>query len=178
MGHGQINVAVDAYLREYMQPALTPGQIYLGQQNNAALPTTREHVVFFIASTRRIGTNIGAQLVSDEGKTSTASYREYTVNVDFCDADYARSLQRAEHFETLGRSTVGVDFFKKNYDIALLYCDNMQFLPYVDDTNQYINRYRLPLHLAYWTTYEYPTEYFDKVAITRLENVDTHHKPI
>ena len=99
-----------------------------------------------------------------------------TVNM-FCDADYQRALQRAEYFETLGRSDVAVDFFKKNYNIALLYCENMQFLPYTDDTNQYINRYRLPLHLAFWTVYEYQTEYFDKIAITRLENVDVHHKP-
>ena len=56
MEHGAINVAVEAYLRAYMQPPLTAEQIYLGQQNNSALPKTREHVVFFLASTRRIGT--------------------------------------------------------------------------------------------------------------------------
>ena len=47
MEHGEINVAVEAYLRAYMQPPLTAEQIYLGQQNNSALPKTREHVVFF-----------------------------------------------------------------------------------------------------------------------------------
>lgn len=177
MEHGKINVAVEAYLRAYMQPPLTAEQIYLGQQNNSALPKTREHVVFFLASTRRIGTNVGEQIVTEAGTTETRSYREYVVNVDFCDADYQRALQRAEYFETLGRSDIAVDFFKKNYNIALLYCENMQFLPYTDDTNQYINRYRLPLHLAFWTVYKYQTEYFDKIAITRLENVDVHHKP-
>ena len=134
-------------------------------------------MVFFLASTRRIGTNVGEQIVTEAGTTETRSYREYVVNVDFCDADYQRALQRAEYFETLGRSDIAVDFFKKKYNIALLYCENMQFLPYTDDTNQYINRYRLPLHLAFWTVYEYQTEYFDKIAITRLENVDVHHKP-
>lgn len=48
MEHGEINVAVEAYLRAYMQPPLTAEQIYLGQQNNSALPKTREHVVFFL----------------------------------------------------------------------------------------------------------------------------------
>lgn len=62
MEHGEINVAVEAYLRAYMQPPLTAEQIYLGQQNNSALPKTREHVVFFLAGTRRIGTNVGNRL--------------------------------------------------------------------------------------------------------------------
>lgn len=114
MEHGEINVAVEAYLRAYMQPPLTAEQIYLGQQNNSALPKTREHVVFFLASTRRIGTNVGEQIVTEAGTTETRSYREYVVNVDFCDADYQRALQRAEYFETLGRSDIAVDFFKRN----------------------------------------------------------------
>lgn len=177
MEHGAINIAVEAYLRAYMQPPLLPEQIYLGQQNNAAPPLTREHVVFFLASTKRIGTNVGEQVVDVNGITKTRSYREYVINVDFCDADHERALQRAEFFETLGRSDTAVNYFKTNYNIALLYCDNMQFLPYTDDTKQYINRYRLPLHLAMWTEYSYQTEYFDKVSITRLENVDVHHKP-
>lgn len=83
MEHGEINVAVEAYLRAYMQPPLTAEQIYLGQQNNSALPKTREHVVFFLASTRRIGTNVGEQIVTEAGTTETRSYREYVVNVDF-----------------------------------------------------------------------------------------------
>lgn len=67
--------------------------------------------------------------------------------------------------------------FSKEIQYSFIVLRKYAVLPYTDDTNQYINRYRLPLHLAFWTVYEYQTEYFDKIAITRLENVDVHHKP-
>lgn len=77
----------------------------------------------------------------------------------------------------MSRSAYAADFFHNNYDIGLLYAENMVYLPYVDDTNQFINRFQVKLHLSMWSTYSIEVEYFERASVTRLENVDVHHPP-
>lgn len=174
----KINVAVTEFLLKYMWPTLDPQRVFEGNQNNMALPgDEREHTLFYLSQTRRIGTNTGESQVTPEGNVITATLREYVVTVDFCDTDIDRSRSRAEGLETLSRSAYAADFFHNNYDIGLLYAENMVYLPYVDDTNQFINRFQVKLHLSMWSTYSIEVEYFERASVTRLENVDVHHPP-
>lgn len=163
------------YVRQFL-PNIPAESILQGYGNRTALPDDQRYVVIALNSTRRVGTNVGNDVQAADNVFATQSMREYSVDVDFFDSDQQRAQQEAGTLETLGRSYASVEFFEK-FNLGFNYADDLRYLPYVDLTDQYIHRYRITLYLTYWETVSVAQEYADKVEITRVENIDAHHKP-
>lgn len=164
--------AVYDYVLEFTD---TPAEIlYKGYQNRMSLPsTTPDYAVIAIVGSVRHGTNTGETSVDENGNMVIKSMREYTINIDFSSYDQLVIQNRGGTLETLGRSSISVDFFADK-DISFLYSDDLQYLPFTDDAKQLMHRYRLVVHLSVWETTAINKEYFDKVEM-RIENVDVHH---
>lgn len=156
-----------------------PGQLeenlVQGYQNRMALPQTQSYTVLALSGTQRIGTNVN-RYAQTADEIEVMAQREYTVDVDFCDVRQGLAEEKARAVEIFGRNNLGVSFFKR-LGIGLNYTDDMQYIPFVDATDQYIHRYRVVIHLTRWETVTAPQEYAERVELQRVENIDAHHKP-
>lgn len=156
--------------------------LFRGFQNRAALPADQNFVIYNIAGIKRVGTNITRYAKAEQNIMQNSSAKEVMVDIDFCNKDNIIARERADIIETLSRSYSAVDFFAK-LNIGLLYAGEVQALPFVDDSKQYIHRYRITLHLYTLTTVETTQDYFDKTEIGKthgvpyFENVDVEHPP-
>lgn len=161
----------------YCLPEIPQDRMFRGYENRNALPPVQDYVVYAIASTARIGTNVNtfAQGANDDTLTTNV-LREYAVDVDFFSSSQETAQQRAAALEAIARCYIGVDFFNKD-NIGLNYADDTQYLPYVDLTEQYVHRYRVTLHLTVWEAVTVNQQYANEVVLQRVENVDAHHKP-
>jgi hypothetical protein len=166
--------AVFDYIAEYTDTA--PERIYKGYQNRSALPEVlNDFALIVLASTKRRGTNVDESAVEGSG-VLTKSLREYVLQIDFCHADWETARRRAAALETLGRSLHSVEFFKP-YNLCYLYADDLQYLPYVDDANQYLHRFRVNIHLSRWEGVQIAEEYFDRANVGKVVEVDTQYPP-
>lgn len=157
--------------------------VFRGYQNRAALPKEQNFVVYNVGKIRRVGTNIAGYDKAEQNILQNIAAKEYTIDIDFCSASETLARSRAEAVEVLSRSPVAVLFFDK-LNIGLLYADDIQALPYVDDSKQYIHRYRISIHLYALTIIETEQDYFDKAEIGKssgrqpyFENIDVEHPP-
>lgn len=157
-------------------PDVVQDRLYRGYENRNALPGVQDYTVYAIDSTARVGTNVNdfAQTVDDTMITKVL--REYTVTVDFFSNSQETARSRAANLEGLANCYIGIDYFSAQ-DIALTYAEEPQYLPYTDLTEQYIQRYRVTLHLTVWEEYTAVQQYADEVVLQRVENIDAHHKP-
>ena len=162
--------AVNDFILQYTD--VVQDNLYRGYQNRSTLPQTNDYTMFYEMSENRIGTNVDE--VRDK-ETEIKSLREYTMNIDFCGDNQESLMQRAKNLAIIGRSNFGCDFFK-NYGIELNYAEDVQYLPFVDEEQQYIHRYRIILHLSRWDSVVLPQETANAVS-AYIENVDAHHKP-
>ena len=162
--------AVNDYILKFTD--VVQDNLFRGYQNSTTLPQTQDYTMYYYGDNSRIGTNVDE---FKDTKTIVHTLREYTVNIDFCGDDQAKIQQRATNLAVLGRSFYSVDFFK-TFGIAFNYAEDVKYLPFVDETEQYVHRYRIVLHLTRW----------DSVTVTQetaihadvyVENVDAHHKP-
>ena len=55
--------------------------------------------------------------------------------------------------------------------------DNPVSVEYADGSDQYVKRTTLTVHVCYTLTSTVALEYAVRVRLSRLENVDAHHKP-
>ena len=162
--------AVNDFILQYTD--VVQDNLYRGYQNRSTLPQVNDYTMFYEMSENRIGTNV------DEIRDTEAeikSLREYTMNIDFCGDNQESLMQRAKNLAIIGRSNFGCDFFK-NYGIELNYAEDVQYLPFVDEEQQYIHRYRIVLHLSRWDSVILPQQ-TAIVVEPRIENVDEHHTP-
>lgn len=162
--------AVNDFILQYTD--VVQDNLYRGYQNRSTLPQVNDYTMFYEMSENRIGTNV------DEIRDTEAeikSLREYTINIDFCGDNQESLMQRAKNLAIIGRSNFGCDFFK-NYGITLNYAEDVQYLPFVDEEQQYIHRYRIILHLSRWDSVVLPQETANAVS-AYIENVDVHHEP-
>lgn len=179
--------AVNRFILQYADPAIPQERVYRGYQNRIAVMAAadgEEYCVYAVSDTKRIGSNVTAYAAGDT--ISTKSMREYVVEIDFCSGDEAIARQRAEGIETLARSFIAVDFFKK-HGFGLLFADDIKPLPYVLDTDQFAYRYRVALHITGWISAAAAQDYFDKIEVGPnpvighkgfyFENVDVYHLP-
>ena len=150
--------------------------VFRGWQNRMALPQTQNFIVISIQDTMRIGTNVTDYTQSAQGNIINQTLREYTVDIDFCNIDQEIAQEQASTIETLGRSDIGVTFFNKYTGLSLNYADDMEYMPYADEQDQYLHRYRVSLHLTQWDQTTLTQDYFNSVNL-RVENIDAHHKP-
>ena len=162
--------AVNDFILKYTD--VVQDNLYRGYQNHSTLPQVNDYTMFYEMSENRIGTNV------DEIRDTEAeikSLREYTMNIDFCGDIQESLVERAKRLAIIGRSFVGCDFFK-SYGITLNYAEDVQYLPFVDEEQQYIHRYRIVLHLSRWDNVVVPQQ-TAIVVEPHIENVDVHHTP-
>ena len=162
--------AVNDFILQYTD--VEQEKLFRGYQNRSALPQTQDYTLFYMDSTNRVGTNVDHV---EDLKTTVHALREYIVTIDFCGDNQEVIEGRATNLAVLGRSFFAVNFFK-TYGITFNYADEVQYLPFTDDTEQYVHRYRLALHLSRWDAVEVNTQ-SAIVADVYIENVDAHHKP-
>lgn len=150
-----LHTALYEFLTTYITPAIEPTQILAGDQQNMVLPENEDYVIYTVSGLTRHGTT--SEDYDPEGETlSLHELNEVVVKVD-CYADSTNSTQddailraqiRANNLNTLFRSSVAPDFFKR-YGISALYADDAQNTTLVSDSQQYLHRWTVSLHLCF-----------------------------
>ena len=146
--------------------------LFYGYQNRSTLPQTNDYTMYYEQAENRIGTNVDE---FSNTEVEVKSLREYTMNIDFCGDDREKLAERATNLAIFGRSYIGCNFFR-SYGITLTYADDVQYLPFVDEEQQYVHRYRIVIHLTRWDSVKVPQQTANVVS-PYIENVDVHHKP-
>lgn len=167
--------AVAKFILEFA-PGQTEEHLYRGYQNRMALPDEQDYTIFAIEGTERVGTDISSYGQAADDKIDMLELRGYTVSVDFCSSDDKTAAMRATTLENIGRSYIAVDYLKQ-YGVNINYCNDVEYLPFTDNTDQYIYRYRVTLNLTKWERVTLPQQYAEQVKLQRIENIDTHHIP-
>lgn len=173
--------AVRQFVLTYGLPAVALENIYQGWQNRAALPFVNDFVVISILWTTQHGTAVEEFVAEsldkqDPGYLTYKALREIVVQVDFCSNDDT-ARQRAERAAIMARTPLGVTHFN-DFGFSSCYSDDVRDLSFIGSEDQYIRRYMISLHLSSVNGVTADYDYFDTVAIERLENVDVHHPVI
>lgn len=166
-----LHTALYEFLTTYITPAIGPTQVLAGDQQNMVLPENEDYVIYTVSGLTRHGTT--SEDYDPEGETlSLHELNEVVVKVD-CYADSANSTQddailraqiRANNLNTLFRSSVAPDFFKR-YGISALYADDAQNTTLVSDSQQYLHRWTVSLHLCFKSSVVVPQPGFTEMGI-------------
>ena len=166
-----LHSALYAFLCTYITPAIEPTQILAGDQQNMVLPENEDYVIYTVSGLTRHGTT--SEDYDPDGETlSLHELNEVVVKVD-CYADSTNSTQddailraqiRANNLNTLFRSSVAPDFFKR-YGISALYADDAQNTTLVSDSQQYLHRWTVNLHLCFKSSVVVPQPGFTKMDV-------------
>lgn len=150
-----LHTALYEFLTTYITPAIESTQVLAGDQQNMVLPENEDYVIYTVSGLTRHGTT--SEDYDPDGETlSLHELNEVVVKVD-CYADSTNSTQddailraqiRANNLNTLFRSSVAPDFFKR-YGISALYADDAQNTTLVSDSQQYLHRWTVNLHLCF-----------------------------
>lgn len=176
-----VNDFILAYAQGQDLPTLTQKQIIRSWQNlDNILSQTQEAVVLTLQSVRRHGTNVHTRRNADAetGIIETVScLNKYEVQIDFCALcpqipEYVPRV-RAENIEILAQDGIGVTFFL-HYGLSSCYADTVQAVPFTKESDQYISRYSITLHISGWKHIETNLDSFTDVKV-HFENVDEHH---
>lgn len=167
--------AVNEFIMKYA-PGVEQVQLYRGYQNRMALPSKQDYIVMSLGTTARIGTNVSDYDRSSDELYTTKTLREYTINVDFCSIYQEVAQRRAIVLEVISNGNIAVDFFKQ-YGLSYNYAEDVQYIPFISEQDQYVHRYRINLHLTKWDKVTIPQQYAERVELSRIENIDAHHKP-
>lgn len=209
---GAVNDFILAYVGNNEVTKLSQDQIFRGWQNYVLTTPSQsqEYAIITLLNTIRHGTNIHARrnASGDTGLINTISrYAEHMVQVDFCSA-YPNQTEenariRAEILEMLTRDSLAVNFFKQ-YGLSSCYADDLVSMPFQDESESWVARYIVTMHLSGWTATNIFEESFEEVKIIpshipsgtqdiysisaqgvtentnnykiHFENVDVHHK--
>lgn len=163
--------AVNDFILQYTD--VEQDKLFRGYQNRSTLPQVNDYTMYYGQAINRIGSNVDE---FNDTEAEIKTLREYTINIDFCGSNQEQLAKRATNIAVLGRSFIGCNFFK-NYGITLNYAEDVQYLPFVDEEQQYIHRYRIVIHLTRWDSIKIPQQTANVVS-PNIENVDVHHKPI
>lgn len=166
-----LHTALYEFLTTYITPAIGPTQVLAGDQQNMVLPENEDYIIFTVVSQMRHGTT--SEDYDPDGETlSLHELNEVVVKVD-CYADSTNSTQddailraqiRANNLNTLFRSSVAPDFFKR-YGISALYADDAQNTTLVSDSQQYLHRWTVNLHLCFKSSVVVPQPGFTKMDV-------------
>ena len=166
-----LHTALYEFLTTYITPAIEPTQVLAGDQQNMVLPENEDYIIFTVVSQMRHGTT--SEDYDPDGETlSLHELNEVVVKVD-CYADSTNSTQddailraqiRANNLNTLFRSSVAPDFFKR-YGISALYADDAQNTTLVSDSQQYLHRWTVNLHLCFKSSVVVPQPGFTKMDV-------------
>ena len=166
-----LHSALYAFLCAYITPAIEPTQVLAGDQQNMVLPENEDYVIYTVSGLTRHGTT--SEDYDPDGETlSLHELNEVVVKVD-CYADSTNSTQddailraqiRANNLNTLFRSSVAPDFFK-SYGISALYADDAQNTTLVSDSQQYLHRWTVNLHLCFKSSVVVPQPGFTHMDV-------------
>lgn len=165
--YAELTKAVKAFLKQYLQPSINPNAILWGNQNNVALPAgTNEYCIFYIMNQIRHGTNI-ERYDPDEETLKVSESSEIIVKVDcYASSENGKSglnaQIRAHNLELMTRSSVSCEFFKK-YGLSPLYADSPIDTTIVSDSNNYLHRWTVNLHLNFTNSLTVKQEGFTEV---------------
>lgn len=163
------------FLSTYLVHYVPAENIIRGWENRYALPSgTNDYIIYTLSGSSRVGTNALSE-VSADGTMTFSTLFEGTVQIDFC-SDTEASRLWAAYCDSLLRSPVGPAFFAP-YGFSSTYTDNPVSVEYADGSDQYVKRTTLTVHVCYTLTSTVALEYAERVWLSRLENVDAHHKP-
>ena len=163
--------AVNDYILQYTD--VVQDNLYRGYQNRATLPKTDDYTMYYMDSFERVGTNVDEFTESQEVSINTL--QEKVVNIDFCSNEQEVAETHAKNLAVLGRSYLSCKFFKElgfNFNFA----DDMQYLPFVDENEQWVHRYRIVLHLTEWDNLTLPQPNTEIVEM-KVVNVDVAYPP-
>lgn len=170
------------YILTFCTPAIDADHIFWGRQNDIALPTDEDYVIFAPLNNIRHGT--GFQ-VYEKGKTGEdsvilASQKELIFQIDCyspmdLNSDGFNAQLRAESLETLSRTPQGAELFLK-HGLNILYSENARDLSIVNDSNRYVSRWSVNLHLSLKFTFKIAQDYFTSINLD-LMDADSRVKP-
>lgn len=172
--------AVGRFLLKYAVPSVSQDCIIKGFQNRIALPKgTNEYIIMTVLNHVRHGTNVyefDARKVSQDqdGAEITKELVEVEVQID-CYSDSDAGRQRATAIEMMVRSPYAVQFFKQ-FGMSCLYADDVRDLTGVTDSDQFVYRHMVTLHLTYTSVISQKLPWFDAVNVD-LKNVDVKFPP-
>lgn len=174
--------AVYEFLSVFAVPEIKKENIFYGNQNNIALPAeSNDYVIFSYISSVRHGT--GFEEYDEKGlddEIYLSNTVEVLVQVD-CYAstkngeDGINAMLRAQALDTVARSSVGVQFFKDR-GLSLLYADDPKDTTLVGDSDSYVKRSTLTLHLSMQSVVKATMGFFSAVNVD-LKNVDVSYPP-
>lgn len=174
-----VGLAMRDFIIAYALPALDPETVFAGYQNRAALPLGNDFAVYSAMRRVRHGTNVeefvpGNNADLPDHVVMTAMHRA-PVRVDlYSETDAA--FHRASTLEVVSRSPAGVQFFR-NRGLSVLYADPVKNSTRLMDGGQYVPRWSVTVHLLCQVRVAASIQGFDVVNMSRLEDVDVHHKP-
>jgi hypothetical protein len=181
LAEADVYAAVRAFVLDFTPFPLEPANVVMGWQNRASLPPgTNEYAMISVLFDTRRGTAVETFQADDPdparpGILSIRGLIEVQVQVDFCgENDLAR--QRARCLALVAGSSLGVQFFNDR-GMSALYADDVRDLTFVGDSQQFVRRYMTTLHLTLVEGAAFAMDFFDQAKISRLEDVDAHHKP-
>lgn len=173
-----LHSALYEFLTTYITPAIESTQVLAGDQQNMVLPENEDYVIYTVSSLTRHGTT--SEDYDPDGETlSLHELNEVVVKVD-CYADSTNSTQddailraqiRANNLNTLFRASVAPEFFK-SYGISALYADDAQNTTLVSDSQQYLHRWTVNLHLSFKSSVVVPQPGFTKMDV-KMNSINT-----
>ncbi len=176
----------------YMLPDMEQDMIQRGYQNMTHLPEDNTVVVLSYGGRYRIGTNVNNH-IPDKDIVRTKELVRYEILIDFISYDERDVWRWANTLSVVDTTPYPCKFFH-TLGMEFLYCDDVQYLPWLDDSKQYIQRTRVPVSLSVWESVDVRQQYFDDATIKPkpdtpdnpappdqpkqyFELVDAHHKP-
>lgn len=116
---------------------------------------------------------VGAALISAGGEALTQG-GEWVIQLE---VHGPQSAENAITITTLFRDTYAVDTFAAlNPAMAPLYADDPKQIPFINDSQQYEDRYIIEAHLQVNQTLTIPQQYMDDVEVTLID-VDATFPP-
>ncbi len=150
----ELNTALYAFLVRYITPSVNSDCIFFGSQENMVLPEGEDYVIYQVIQQIRHGTTTESYDTEKE-LLELKELNEIIVKVD-CYADSTNSTDndallraqiRANNLNLLFRSSVACSFFKP-YGISALYAEDATDTTLISDSNQYLHRWSVNIHLS------------------------------
>ena len=167
----ELNTALYAFLERYITPSVNSDCIFLGSQQNMVLPEGEDYVIYQVIQQIRHGTTTESYNAEKE-LLELKELNEIIVKVD-CYADSTNSTDndallraqiRANNLNLLFRSSVACSFFK-SYGISALYAEDATDTTLISDSNQYLHRWSVNIHLSMPNTLTVVQEGFTSIKI-------------
>ena len=158
------------FILEFALPRLAPEEVFQDRQEDEVPPEANgDYAMLSLRSSERHGTGLARF-------TENANFRQlYKIGMrlDFCGASEA-SRVRAQRAVLAACSEIGVAFFS-NQGFSPLYAEEMPASGLSDQNGSFVQRCRVILYFSRWSEIDLAYEYFDKVQLARLENIDVRH---